>query len=565
MSNPSFSNIDQWLFELYEGNLSPEQIAQLETFLMQHPELDVDLDMWKLSYVSATPLVYPHQDKLEKRRPAIIYWSAGTAAIFALIVGGIFYFEADTTPMLSLSSTPLANRDLSTNIDLLNEKTVVYTDNSSINSRLEQNASQQYVSENNVNGNNSQILTSSNRALTNDSYLTEASLNSHLTHSLAYSENSSSRSTAVGQMKMKRFHFDEQPYSHLAFRMKNNPSAEIEEIEDWTLRRKSAKHKSQSFSYKLNDFKRAIQKMADNPIALKNLKDPHYHVPGMQAVDINFGAVGTLLATRVQTNTRYQWMGQSNDQLSNNLLIDGYVYAIRGGIGLQVNQSTYHKNGYQNTFAAVTYSPKFSVNKNVTVEPAIRFKMGNQRINPSKLSLGQLVEFDRGNAQQFYSEDEVPTGKAMWYKDLGLSVMVNTKWFYAGAQFDNLGRHQSNIYGSEGKQRAGIHSVFTLGTDYESQNKKLGFSPYFVYQNFEKLSEAWLGANFRASWFTVGAAVSSNAEPAASIGVKFKHFAMTYNADYTKSMITSNYALSHQLTLRFLTNPSRVGQRLLNY
>jgi len=183
----------------------------------------------------------------------------------------------------------------------------------------------------------------------------------------------------------------------------------------------------------------------------------------------------------------------------------------------------------------------------------------------SKLTLGQLVEFERGNVEQFYSENEMPTGKALWYKDLGLSVMVNTKWFYVGAQIDNLGRHQSNIYGAAGQQRAGIHSIFTVGTDYQSKNKKIGFSPYLIYQNYDKLSEAWLGANFRASWFTVGAAISSNTEPAASVGVKFKHFAIIYNTDYTKSMMTSKPALSHQLTLRFLTNPSRVGQRLLNY
>ena len=564
MSNPSFSNIDQWLFELYEGNLSPEQIAQLEVFLMQHPELDVDLDMWKLSYVSPTPLVYPHQDKLEKRRPAILYWSTSAAAIFALVVGAIFYFEEDTASMSPFSSAAVAHKDLSINADLMNPNSINNSDSETNNALAQNSTFANTISYIDFSDPNT-FSTSRFEGTIETSYITENVLNNNSTHLIANNGLTIPTNSKIDQMKMKRFHFDDQPYSKLALGTKKDASDEMEEIEDWTLHRKSAKHKSQSFAYKMNDLKRVIQKMADNPIALKNLKDPHYHVPGMQAVDINFGAVGTLLATRVQTNTRYQWMGQSNDQLSNNLLIDGYVYAIRGGIGLQVNQLTYHKNGYQNTFAAVTYSPKFSVNKNVTIEPAIRFKMGNQRINPSKLSLGQLVEFDRGNAQQFYSEDEVPTGKAMWYKDLGLSVMVNTKWFYAGAQFDNLGRHQSNIYGSEGKQRAGIHSVFTLGTDYESQNKKLGFSPYLVYQNYEKLSEAWLGANFRASWFTMGAAVSSNAEPAASIGVKFKHFAMTYNADYTKSMITSNYALSHQLTLRFLTNPSRVGQRLLNY
>ena len=49
MSNPSFSNIDRWLFELNEGNLSPEQVHQLKVFLLQHPELDIDKNMWELA------------------------------------------------------------------------------------------------------------------------------------------------------------------------------------------------------------------------------------------------------------------------------------------------------------------------------------------------------------------------------------------------------------------------------------------------------------------------------------------------------------------------------------
>ena len=37
MSIPSFENIDRWLFELIEGNLSEEQIQQLEDMKASHP------------------------------------------------------------------------------------------------------------------------------------------------------------------------------------------------------------------------------------------------------------------------------------------------------------------------------------------------------------------------------------------------------------------------------------------------------------------------------------------------------------------------------------------------
>ena len=561
MSNPSFSNIDLWLFELYEGNLSLKQIAELEVFLLQHPELEIDLDMWKLSYVHPTPLVYPHQNKLEKRRPVALYWSAGIASLMIGIIGGTIFFNDRSAERTHVVSSSALNREHQQSFKLSTYDNTNIFDKHIINKNLQFNEVTNDVppeSVNTIHAINPSLLEALPISTNNETTWSNSSLQE--IKKVEYVSE-----VGVGELKIRGFQLDHFPNTSMSLVFNNVATSELKEIEDWTLHRTSANYKSNKFSSKLKDFKRAIQKMADNPIALKNLKDPHYHVPGLQAVEVNFGAVGTLLATRVQTNSRYQWLGQLNDQLTNNLLIDGYVYPIRGGIGIQVNQSTYHKNGYQNTFAAITYSPKFSVSKNVTIEPALRFKMGNQRIQPSKLTLGQLVEFERGNVEQFYSANEIPTGKALWYKDLGLSVMVNTKWFYVGAQIDNLGKHQSNIYGAAGQQRAGIHSIFTVGTDYQSKNKKIGFSPYLIYQNYDKLSEAWLGANFRASWFTVGAAISSNTEPAASVGVKFKHFAIIYNTDYTKSMMTSKPALSHQLTLRFLTNPSRVGQRLLNY
>ena len=70
MSNPSFSNIDLWLFELAEGNLTPEQVEQLELFLLQHPELDVERDMWQMARMEKEQHAYPETSSLQrKRRP----------------------------------------------------------------------------------------------------------------------------------------------------------------------------------------------------------------------------------------------------------------------------------------------------------------------------------------------------------------------------------------------------------------------------------------------------------------------------------------------------------------
>lgn len=560
MSNPSFSNIDQWFFELQEGNLSHEQVAQLKSFVIQHPELDVDKDMWELTFVEKSPLTYKKKDTLIRKRPIAFYWTISSAASVLLVIGFITFFSSQEK---SVSNNNERNNITSFNRLTANSHSSLASTNHHSFTSIEHQLSNSMVESPTFGLHSTSVFSNPTSSHYSLSVNNTIGYSNELNQSIE--QNGKTNYDTKQEVKLALATKINYTFAELKREIGFYPEKEIEEIEDWTLHRKSASNSHNSFTAKMRMLQRAIERMVDNPIALKNLKDPHYHVPGMQAVDINFGAVGTLLATRVQTTSRYQWMGNQNEQLSNQLLVDGYAYAIRGGVGLQVIQSNYHDNSIQETFAAITYSPKFSISKNVTVEPAIRYKMGNNRIDPEALTPGQSIEFERNNAKQFYSATETPKGKSLWFKDIGMSVMVNTKWFFAGAQFDNLTRHENNFYSSNSNERSSIHSVFTLGTDYESINKNLRFSPYLIYQNYGKLSEAWLGTNFGIKWFNVGAAISSNIEPAASIGVKFKHFALTYNADYTRSMMTSKNALSHQLTLRFNTKPSRIGQRLLNY
>lgn len=539
MSDPSFSNIDQWLFELEEGNLSPSQVEKLEAFLLRHPELDVDRDVWHLAKVDTATVPYPHKKQLERRRPVALYWNLATAASIALIIGmGIYsylYFASLGSDLeVSLLTGKAAGTIPEVHIPLTG-KTHETTSNDFISSH-----------QTNAEWQDGHPFSHSRSAMNGSTSVSPLALRNAVGFDYLSSEPLAFRRTLPETSVTAQFH----AIAKKSARSQTNKSSGI-------------KHKH-SFEYRFKQFKRSIRRMVDNPIALKNLKDPHYHVPGLQATDVNFSSVGTLLATRVQVASRYQWMGEHYDQLMNQILVDGYSYGMRGGIGLQVYQSAYNDNGIMNTSAALTYSPKFSVSNNVVVEPGIRFKMGNTSINPSKLTPNQPVEFERGNLREPQFPDSLTSRSSLWYKDLGASILVNTKWFYVGAQVDNLARHTNNIYGAGNTERADLHTILTIGTDYESKNEKLSFSPYLIYQKYGDLSEAWLGANFRANWFTVGAGVSSKFEPAASIGVKFEHFALTYNADYTQSMIQNRSELSHQLTIRFLTNPSRIGQRLLN-
>lgn len=601
MSIPSFSNIDRWLFERMEGNLSTEQLAQLQVFLLKHPELDVDQDMWELSKVDADELVFPNQQRLLKRQGIGWYAVSGYTAIVCVILLGFFIqFSGVKNVTISQVIHPDSTQKTATlpSLHPTKSKKDAAAANSEKDVKIKKSVSNQSVenkSSFSAYGNFSPLKTTISSDLSNN-----PTRNFDITEKPQYSadvqenfqevENSGMESvvtvTERSNLNVLPLATVQDETTFKPDRLENklviaqNKTNELKEIkviqkeeklngiaQEATISSKSSKlDYGYTMQNKMRKIGRSIQRMMDNPIALKNRKDTYYHVPGMQAMDVNFGSAGTMLATRVQTVSRAQWLGHENQQIMNQLSIDGYSYGMRGGVGFQFNHNYFGKGGIENYNAAFLYSPKFSIARNVLVEPSIRFKMGNKSVNSSQLQSGSIVEYDRMNSKLFYSPGEQPIGKSLWYKDLGLGLMLNTKWFYVGIQGDNLLKHYDNIYSNnlEDPRRAGKHFVATIGTDYESKKEKTTFSPYFVYQKLEKLEEGWLGMNFRYHWLMAGAAISTNLEPAASFGLNFDHFMLTYNADYTYSQVLNKQTLSHQLTIRFLTKPSRFGQRLLN-
>ncbi|MCH2230783.1 MAG: type IX secretion system membrane protein PorP/SprF [Crocinitomicaceae bacterium] len=568
MSNPSFSNIDLWLFELMEGNLSAKQIEQLELFLLQHPEFDVDRDVWEMAKMKAATPVFVGKEKMKRRVPIVWYSLAGTAALFFLVTISIQFWNnslrLDTPNSRAELTTKKINEELSKLLDHLKQS--------------EANLEEHFQSD---------ILESINQ---NDSTAnTElAGLGSGVKQYESPLMNKLQRTSR----KYRELEVRKTPWSEInglpLFAMNAIDINVVNSLDDYSARIVSLKDADSNdfvdsvrakrsygmeygeyemtFKVRMNKFSRALRRMMDNPVALKNYRDPHYHVPGMLPNDVSFSSTGALLKTRVQAISRLQWQNADNEQVLSQIAVDGYAYGVRGGLGVQINHGMYNDGAMNLASVALTYSPKISITKIVSLEPAVRFKMGNKSFDKLRMNDVSEVELDRGNVHQFYPGEATPIGNDLWYKDLGLSLMINTEWFFVGAQVDNIFRYRDNIYSNDisNPRRASNHFVGTLGTDWVSSDKKISLSPYIVYQNNENLSEAWLGANARFSWLTFGASVSTNLEPAASLGLKFKQFSIQYNADYTKSLMTSHQSLSHQVSLRFTAKPNRFGKRILN-
>lgn len=606
MSNPSFSNIDLWLFELNEGNLTPSQIEQLQAFLLQHPELDVDKDVWENARIQpGEQHVYTKKASLIRANPVFKLMDYASVAIVAT---GIVLISISDSPIAKENGKTQIALNKNTSKDKLteneNSKWMNDVSKSSLHNlktspeqvfRLPSNAPQlstiNYSSQSNIIGNSPKQSWNQVGAVTGN--LRNATINNA---TLPINEVSTPPSSEMGILSsniVSRSSYELgqlQEHDLWAQTGTNFTSNSFYKVNELNVKEKTSdlgqkelalvemnkdhelnffqKKKKTLTKYQLmmktrvGSFGRKVMGMMNNNIALRNYRDPHYSIPGLSVSDINFSSAGSHLATRVQTFSRMQWYGQQNQQLMNQLNVDGYVFAVRGGLALQMNHAMYNNGGINLADVAITYSPKISLANNVSLEPSFRFKMGNKSLNHAKMDGANQLEIDRGVVEEYYADGSAPIGRNLWYKDFGAGVLVNTEWFYASVQIDNVFRHKDNMYSNtvDSPRRSDYNIIGSIGTDWVSRNKKMSLSPYVVYQNQGALSELWVGANARLNWFVLGASYSSTRNPSATIGMKFKHFSMYYNADYSKSLMTGERNLSHQLTLKFVGKQTRFGR-----
>jgi hypothetical protein len=576
MSKPSFENIDRWFFEYTEGNLSPAQVEQLESFISVHPELQGELDVWSDAHVSPDENDFSAAS-LIKATPFYANTRVLAIMIISLLIGS--YMIYDTFGVDSLYSK--SNNDLaiisSEDDDFFESKIFNSISNNRVKTTSEkvkgkngilnikekrEEETRRIIQEKStfeLKSNNSKPSWNTN----------SSSVNLSVNLSVNFSEDiNESRSNHVTESSEK----ESRGNKDISSVGLNDVIAYINrsELEDYDL----AEHESNtqievnqnSFKRKLEKVLRKIKRMADQPIALRNTKDQYFHAPMMTGYKANFGMVGSALGNRIQTTSRNQWTGHKNQQLMNTVSWDGYVYALRGGLGVDVSYNNYSNSSIDNYEASLTYSPKFSVNKNVSIEPAVRFKMGAINIDTQSPLIGSEIEMRRNTVLPLFQGATTPIGSQLWYRDVGAGLLVNTKWFYTGINVDNIGGHYSNFHSSDlsGEYSEEINLTSVIGTEYQSLSRDARVSGYVLHQKYGNLNELWAGANFQWKWIQIGAAANSNLGFGGSAGIKFEKFSLHYNMDNVYSRLNDEKLLSHQITMRILLKPSRYAIKFLN-
>ena len=574
MKFPTRENIDRWMFDYTEGNLSPEQETLLENYILNNPDLEVDLDAWQLAAVSTEELVY--SEKAYKKRRLLPYFIGAFSAllIISMLLWNYNQIQSNRQHQVaqSTSITNKAVKSVSTNAAATKNTT------NSVLTSTSNNSEQNLVNDANdlasVNS-TTRINSPTNFAINSLTLQTDFYLGTDLTNNelnlvsatnpnqvtsnlITVSNQNNSKDqnlfTATDQLKTKALNsFILDGYQVRA--------------QDLITFENSEAIEANGISINTPKILSKIEKVLSKDVALTNVPDHTYALPELSDVDVLFSNIGATSKARFYSTTRARWFGNENQQkLSQQFSFDTYSRATKSAFGLQANYDYFGNGVIQNWDVAMLFSPKIALSRNITLEPAMRFKMGNKLLDESKITNNTPIEFETGTIQTFDFQENSAIGRRLWYRDLDAGLTINTSLFYIGFQSTNLLKHYDDVYtntDSTSRQRASSTTSLIAGTQYISRNEKFVFSPY-VYAQFKDANKnVYAGFSMKLSKLMIGASYGNNQALTGLIGLSTNRFSLFGQTTLAHSKSANTDELTHQLTLRFNSSTSRKTRRYI--
>lgn len=566
MKFPSRENIDRWMFDYTEGNLSPEQETLMENYILNNPDLEVDLDAWQMATVSTSGSVYSDKEKSYKKRRILPYFISAISVIlvFSMLIWNYDKINSNQQNQIVQSNSPASKAVKSS----LGNVAIITNNNNEENLPNETNA---------LAGLNTTNQTFNQTDLHLNSFNEQPALSIVSNHSnelleIVHSTGSNQASSTVNFGSNKNI-FENSNFILESESLKTKSLNSII-LDGYQVRAQELisfenfeSSDVQGNSIKSPKILSKIEKVLSKDIAITNVPDHTYALPELSDVDVLFSNIGATSKARFYSVTRARWFGNEQQQkMSQQFSFDSYSRATKSAFGLQANYDYFGNGVIQNWDVALLFSPKIALSRNITLEPAMRFKMGNKLLDQSKLVNNSQVEFETGAIQTFDFDENRAIGSRLLYRDLDAGLTINTNLFYIGIQTTNLLRHDNNIYtnlDSSSNQRASATTSLIGGTQYISRNEKFVFSPYVYAQFRETKKNVFAGFSMKLSNFMIGASYGSNKALTGLIGLSTNRFSLFGQTTLAHSNSLNTDVLTHQLTLRFNSSTSRKARRYI--
>lgn len=554
---PTHENIDRWLFDYTEGNLSAQQEQQLDSFLLNHPDLELDLDAWELAKIDVTPMVFENKTSLYKKRS--FKNTFAFASLLMVLISGLVFFQHGTKEVVQTNAA--SHKSIKTS--------AVKTQQTTTNKTITR-----------VNFDQLALHTGKSKAIpVSTLYETKSNSADQISSRTKEFEQSSMPNATTDLTKITAVNFESPNHQNnfIGYSIDEVPLLNLYLLKNMLIGGYRTDYKNEKLSFGKDhvvadvtlgniDLFRKIDQLLSKDIGLSNNQSYDYAITGQSNLDLNFSAVGTTSQIRFQAvSSMRSFDNPSQLKLVNQLSLDGYSRGMRAGFGIQANYDIYSEGLIKNSQVAFIFSPKIALSRKISVEPALRFKMGTQTLNQNKLKNFSTVEMTNGQVNQFQFDSTLAIGQTLWSRDLDAGLTLHTPFFFLSAQINNLFQHNENIFTNDGStlRASNVWNVIT-GTQYTSRNEKMIFAPYALYQQTDYQQQLFGGFTFKAGRAQFGMSYGNLATGNLSLGYIGENFALIGQSGFGTLVSTQQRTFTHQLTLRFHSSVSKKARRYIS-
>ena len=549
MNTPNFDNIDRWLFDYVEGNLNSDQESTLENYILNHPELEVDLDMWRMSNIKMSDTFVNDLNIPKKTEKSHAYRLMNVFGILVILLIGRQIHFSETIAPSNKDEIQVSQNPQNKNNELVKENTI-------LSSNLM------------VNSENRSTYASINPSLNSTSNISD--LNNYNLPLSSTGKFLSNAGNIGDPFDLKKLMIEKLNFNldlKLSSKNTNEYSADNLELIGEEIESKSNISQFLGVKAKTKRIINKIDRLLSQNVALSNYRDHQYLIPQISSIDANLSSIGSVSQSRFQSTTRIRWMNSNQRKLSQQITFDTYARPIRSGVGAQVNYDYYADGSIKDWNGALIVSPKIALSRNIFLEPVAKLKIGNKLLDRDKTDNNSLAIFNTDSPQAFSYDTTQNIGRKLWYRDLDLGLTINTNIFYIGIQASNLLNHSENIYQNTQNTNYRTPTVYSLfaGTQYVSRNEKLSFHPYFYMRSVNKNKQYFAGFSLDLDKFYLGAAADFNDQYSASIGLSFDRFALILQSTNSYIPELNQHLYTHQLTIRINSDISKKTRRYITF
>ena len=572
-------NIEEKIFQYFEGELSTDESLSLERFIKENPEYKVDFEAWSKSNVQDEQREYRFVDELlVNERNSLkgwLKWTSGGVLFLGAIIASVFLIQKFDSGEEKLSSLKVSNGIL----DVQNQngipKTKSFfpkTDKESAGS-IELNTSSKQNSRNiSLNSNplnlsvsnfKSQDLDQKNPSLKEQakvkvlkknninpslSDFPEAvkSISQNLSQSIANHENN------FIKMKLSQNTIGDKNQFKKAFKgyAISIGSIKLENLRP--IRKAPASLRKSNFSY-------------ENPNTPKffftNSKDPYLNYPLAHTIEENGSFVGGFNngeGIRAEMLYRTEWPSVTSENFTSQIIsLDTKIDALKGGLGLLINADRIGHGKLNSTAFSIIYSPKLMVRK-ISVAPSFKYTYNQKSIAWNQVEDNDVK--DPRNGMLYASIPIVPDDilkTNLVHHDLGLGILINTEKFYLGGQIDHL--NKASYTHDEFDQIIEVPFKISamIGTEItKNKESQIRVCPSMNYVQYGVYNALWVNTQILYHGFFLSGGYATNEDLLASLGFTNKKVRLVYGLGFSKLRefsglpLTGDYYESHQLSLR---------------